>query len=99
MSNIAKIYKTHMKASLMMEQMCRVNDPRKVSMKDMKVELYTGDTIWFLVMADYESAWMRLAGKEFQWVDLDPDVSWDQDIVGVIKSRIRTPSHMFKESK
>jgi hypothetical protein len=81
----------------MMQEMCRLNEPKKVFMKDMKVELYTGDTIWFLVISDYESAWQRLAGREFQWVDLDPDVSWDQDVIGAIKSRIRTPSRLVKE--
>jgi hypothetical protein len=97
MTRIVKVYKTHQKARQMLDYFCEINQPHEVKFKDMKVNLLTGDTIYFRYVKDLEDVMRQFCGSDFQWVEFDPDVHWELEIVQWMQSRIRTPNSQIKE--
>lgn len=97
MTNIVKIYKTHQKARDMLKHFSKVNQPHEVKIKDMKVTLLTGDSIYFRSAITIEDVMSQFCGSEFQWVEFDPEVYWEPEIVQWMQSRIRTPNKYIKE--
>lgn len=97
MTNIIKVYKSFQKTRQMFDYYCEINKPHKITYNDMKVTLLTGDNIYFTYTSSLDEAKRKFCAREYQWMELDPDVYWEPEIIGYLQSRIRTPINLLKE--